>query len=51
MLTIFPIMCALVHMLPPEVLGMLGTISDVVSDFSPAIIRPVEHVIFTLMLN
>lgn len=50
-MTIFPIMCIITHMLPPDVLGVLGMVSDVVSDFSPAIIRPVEHVIFTLMLN
>lgn len=47
----FIILCALVHALPPDVLGVLGTLSDHVSDVSPEFVRGIEHVAFTLLLN
>jgi len=50
-MTIFLLMCTLMHMLPPSVLSMLGLLSDVVSDCSPECLRGVEHVVFTILLN
>jgi len=48
---IFILLCTVVHMLPADVLGMLGIVSDHVSDISPEFLRGVEHVVLTLMLN
>jgi len=50
-MTIFILLCTVVHMLPPELLGVIGIVSDHVSDISPEFLRGVEHVVFTLMLN
>ena len=47
-LTIF---ITIIHTLPPDTLGVLGVLSDHISDLSPAIIRPLEHVLFTMLLN
>ena len=47
----FLLVCTLVHMLPPGVLGTLGILSDVVSDCSPEFLRGIEHVVFTVLLN
>lgn len=45
------LLIAAIHMLPPDLLDTLGTISDVMSDLSPAILRPLLHVVFTMFLN
>ena len=50
-MAIFILMCTVMHMLPADVLGLLGIVSDHVSDISPEFMRGVEHVVFTLMLN
>lgn len=42
---------AAIHAMPPDMLNALGTISDVISDMSPAILRPFLHVVFTMLLN
>lgn len=42
---------AAIHAMPPDLLDTLGTISDVISDMSPAILRPFLHVVFTMLLN
>ncbi len=47
----FLIICTIMHMLPAEILNELGQLSDLVSDFSPEILRGIEHVIFSLLLN
>ena len=39
------------HLLPDFILNDFGVLSDVISDFSPAILRPVEHVVFSFLLN
>ena len=50
-MSLFVLMCIVMHMLPPELLGVLGIVSDHVSDISPEFLRGVEHVIFSLFLN
>lgn len=40
-----------IHMLPPSLLSALGIASDIISDSSPAILRPILHVLFTVALN
>ena len=45
------IIITITHLLPPDTLGVLGVLSDHVSDISPTIIRPLEHVLFTMLLN
>ena len=47
----FILLCALLHMLPDTILNELGTISDHISDVSPEILRGIEHVIFTMLMN
>lgn len=47
----FIILCAIVHTLPPDVLGVLGVLSDHVSDVSPEILRGIEHIVFTMLLD
>lgn len=41
----------LVHALPPDILGVLGVLSDHISDMSPEFLRGIEHVAFSLLLN
>lgn len=48
---VFAIICVLMHALPPTVLDELGQLSDLVSDMSPEILRGIEHVVFTMLLN
>ena len=50
-MTIFILLCTLLHMLPPTVLNELGAMSDVISDLSPEILRGIEHIVFSLLLN
>ena len=39
------------HLLPASVLDAMGQASDIVSDLSPDILRGIEHVVFSLLLN
>lgn len=48
---IFALLCVLMHALPAPLLDELGQLSDIVSDMSPEIIRGIEHVVFTMLLN
>ena len=50
-MTVFLFICTIMHMLPATILNELGTISDIISDVSPEILRGIEHVIFSLLLN
>ena len=50
-MTILMLLCTLLHMLPAEILNELGTISDIISDLSPELLRGVEHIVFSLLLN
>jgi len=50
-ITLFTIMCTLVHLLPAPILSEFGAVSDVISDMSPEFLRGIEHVIFTCLLN
>ena len=45
------IVATVLHLLPDEALTILGLMSDVVSDMSPTILRPIEHIVFTILLN
>ena len=45
------ILIMIAHMLPPDVLCVLGMLSDHISDMSPEFIRGIEHVVFTCLLN
>lgn len=45
------IIIVVVHLLPPGILDAMGRCSDVVSDISPDILRGIEHVVFSLLLN
>lgn len=47
----FTTIIMIIHLLPPEILGFLGVVSDHISDVSPEIVRPLEHVLFTIILN
>lgn len=47
----FIFLCVIMHALPPDVLGVLGVLSDHVSDVSPEFIRGIEHIVFTMLLN
>ena len=48
---VFMTLCALLHMLPAHLLNELGQLSDLVSDMSPEILRGIEHIVFTMLLN
>lgn len=50
-MTVFLFICTLMHLLPSEILNELGQLSDVVSDMSPEILRGIEHIVFTMLLN
>ena len=50
-MSFFLILCMLAHALPAPILNELGTISDIVSDFSPEFLRGIEHIVFTMLLN
>ena len=50
-MTVFLFLCTLLHMLPDPILNELGTISDHISDMSPEILRGIEHIVFTMLLN
>ena len=45
------LMAAILHMLPPSILTILGIMSDVMSDMSPEFVRPMLHVLFAYLLN
>lgn len=47
----FIVLCTLVHLLPDPFLNELGAMSDVISDMSPEILRGIEHIVFTMLLN
>lgn len=47
----FTLIVLIIHLLPPGVLNAMGAVSDTISDMSPEIVRMVEHVTFTLLLN
>ena len=41
----------IIHLLPASVLDAMGQCSNLVSDLSPDILRGIEHVVFSLLLN